>query len=228
MSKPIRPNLYNLFDPAQQAGYRPTYRARVANPNYVLEKSVTPANTLPGLLNPIEALEAWCREEGEAQTQWVRWHPEHMQTLRVGLQGAFQSIPNKLLRQACYAWQAASGGLIRFTVTSNVKHADIQLVWSDEPVFGRPYELGHNDRQIHPPCWIKQVKITLLRTTESEHARLYTTMLHELGHALGLEHSNGEKDVMHHQGWRNVMLSENDMRQLQDLYSKPVPTQFTV
>jgi predicted Zn-dependent protease len=54
--------------------------------------------------------------------------------------------------------------------------------------------------------------------------RLYTTALHEVGHALGLEHSTQAKDVMHHQGWRNKHLTPNDVSRLSTLYKRSSST----
>jgi predicted Zn-dependent protease len=92
---------------------------------------------------------------------------------------------------------------------------------------GREFELGHTERNV-TDVWIRQATITLLTEPEIDRhlpplrqkQRLYSTLLHELGHALGLEHTESKRDVMHHQGWRNLCLSLNDAHQIQALYAK--------
>jgi predicted Zn-dependent protease len=48
--------------------------------------------------------------------------------------------------------------------------------------------------------------------------RLRSTLLHELGHALGLEHSLCPEHVMYFRGWRNTYLSSGDALAIQKLY----------
>ena len=49
-------------------------------------------------------------------------------------------------------------------------------------------------------------------------ARLYTTILHEVGHALGLKHALKSKSVMHPKGWRNTELTPEDTGLFFQLY----------
>jgi predicted Zn-dependent protease len=85
--------------------------------------------------------------------------------------------------------------------------------------------VGHTDRVIQG-AWIQQCTITLMSQPRiDEHLnllqrqqRLATTILHELGHALGLEHSENKQDVMYFRGWRHSVLSENDIHRIRELY----------
>jgi hypothetical protein len=87
--------------------------------------------------------------------------------------------------------------------------------------------VGHTDRKIQDRL-ILQATITLLPepaidqrlSIEGRKQRMYSTLLHELGHALGMEHTESERDVMHHRGWRNTHLSDNDAYQLKTLYAR--------
>jgi hypothetical protein len=174
---------------------------------------------------PFEALDALarrCSEEESAQRDPVRWPLEKM-PLGVFIEpfpeADFDFLP--IMRQ----WEVASQGLIRFRPVLNAQDADIVFSWSGETVCGRDYEVGHANRTVQGRR-IKEVAITLIReplvdthlSPSRRKQRIVATILHETGHALGLEHSDRQEDVMHHRGWQRTALSGNDARRIQDLY----------
>lgn len=181
-------------------------------------------------MHALQALEAWQAEDAnQEKSQAPRWRPEQIKTLSLYINPETSEPIRLLMRRACREWEAASGGLLQWVPTMRPEQADIRIEWTETPTRGREFEVGHTQRHVQSPCWIVQATITLLReplidthlTPDQIQQRLYTTMLHELGHALGLEHSSHRKDVMYHQGWRNTMLSPNDSQRLQDLYAQP-------
>jgi predicted Zn-dependent protease with MMP-like domain len=182
-------------------------------------------------LSLLDAIRQW--EQGEKQEQSrVRWRPERM-PLSVGVEDPptnallEKKALHQQLRTALRQWELASQGAVTFVFTQKTgASSDIQLRWEQTTTFGRDYEVGHTERKVQG-IWIQQVSVTLITqpvidrylSPKKQRQRLYSTLLHELGHALGLEHSESERDVMHHRGWRNLYLSDNDVRQIQALYS---------
>lgn len=182
--------------------------------------------------NPLTALNAlneW--RAGESNTrQSVRWSLEQM-PLKIWIEPtADPALPGeKLLYAILRQWEIASEGLIRFRLMDRAiesrETADICFDWSRETVKGRDYEVGHANREVQGQR-IRRVEITLIQeplidgqlTPEKRRSRLLATVLHETGHALGLEHSENSQDVMYYRGWQRSNLSPNDAERLLALY----------
>jgi len=125
-------------------------------------------------------------------------------------------------------WETHTAGRVAFQQALSSESADITIDWTDMATMGRDYEVGHANRTVNDNGWITQVAITLLRnpvidqylTPAQQQLRLKATILHEIGHALGLEHATSDKDVMHYRGWQNSDLSSNNIQRLIQLYSQ--------
>jgi Matrixin len=143
-----------------------------------------------------------------------------------------QTLPwqAQLLKKALQAWQRASQGVIYFELkepfNASKPFAFIRIEESATPPEAFPTLLGQAANTIVEEGVIQQSCITLFlpnllspsfSTSQQQH-RFYSTLLHELGHALGLEHSPEPNDCMHPNGLRNTGLSPNDALRLQRLY----------
>jgi hypothetical protein len=151
-----------------------------------------------------------------------------------------------LLRKACMQWQHVLRFILSppspatdlFTYTCMCSLPDvatpgsgITLAWQDAPPDkDRPYEAGRAtlipERAEGGVIWLKQVRIDLQRTPRVYHTldaaaqeqQLFVTLLHELGHALGINHALHPASVMFHQNRFNSRFTREDEMLLQQIY----------
>jgi hypothetical protein len=196
------------------------------------------AGLLGNPLDALQALEQWRMQEEDTQRQPYRWDSYAM-PLRICLEAppgpllpGMPSVPE--LWMTLKQWEAASQGLIRLTLVDDTpwaaKAADIVITWSEEITPGRDFEVGHTQRTVQGKHITHAVITLIIQPAIDKHLspakqaqRLHATILHEVGHALGLEHATDKRDVMHHRGWQRTVLSAGDIRRIQQLYSPHKP-----
>jgi predicted Zn-dependent protease len=135
------------------------------------------------------------------------------------------------LNEAVTAWKAASKESLMFSVLSHpAPQADIVLQWREDPHPEKPYEAGRTlfecDGEQQGMNSLSHVTIELLRkpkinqhlAVHQQYIQYYATLLHELGHALGLEHASHPASVMYHRSLQNRQITPEDAAMLQRLY----------
>lgn len=138
-----------------------------------------------------------------------------------------EAIYNKLVYKALEAWENVSEGLVQFRMVNSLYDSQINIDWRrvDRKALGH-CTYNYNNQQV---LYGADVSIGLTDGTIHQQYdstdEVYHTILHEIGHALGLGHSPYQSDIMYtpHQ-YGVVSLSLNDAYSIQCLYCLPPAT----
>lgn len=121
-------------------------------------------------------------------------------------------------RRALDTWSDLPEAPFGFKFVSETEPADIEFRWIDH---FPSYQAGTTHRRLDANGLIERVTVVLAREhvdgTPMSDEFLHLVALHEIGHALGLPHSEDPGDVMH-PGNRNLQISPRDRQSLAALY----------
>lgn len=129
-----------------------------------------------------------------------------------------------MVMKAFSEWAAASGGKIKYKITNVLLESHINIEWRrvDRKSLGDCKFQGDGKGRLASA----EVSIGLtdgrIHKQYDNELEVYHTILHEVGHALGLGHSPYRDDIMYtpHQ-YGNASLSANDKYSIQWLYRLP-------
>ena len=154
----------------------------------------------------------------DIQGKW--FHPKF---IRVYIQP--DHYKGRLMTQAFREWSKLTKNKLIFQKVTSPKFADIEVEFvnkidttqssTDRAIGLTRTSTQSNRKLVHAKIWIAQKTHDDKVLSEDE---VYTTMLHEIGHAIGLNHSQDPESVMYY--GVNVIqeVSEEDLRLLKELY----------
>ncbi len=182
-------------------------------------------------VNDVNKLSQWEENEKNKQHECPKWIAERFPLkFYIDLDCQHEKFLSKFVKaieQSFLPWTKSGNNIIDFKRIYNKNNADILISWASSNVHGRIYESGHNNLKVIKGT-IEKAEITIviypeidkMATDPTRIERVRRTALHEIGHSLGLNHSNHPDDIMFHRGITNKELSSNDIRRLKELYNK--------
>ena len=130
----------------------------------------------------------------------------------------------KLVMDALNTWSAASGGKVSFRITNVLLESNINIDWKRVD----RQALGHCTFNWDPQGRLYGAEVSIGLTDGKIHKQydseieVYHTILHEIGHALGLGHSPYQGDIMYTPHQKGVLsVGPGDRLSINWLYTFP-------
>lgn len=141
-----------------------------------------------------------------------RWEKD---TLNVYI---IENAKEYIMKKAFTKWQSASRERIKFKYVQNEDNADIVVEYVENlpgMVVGLCTNNYSNEEIIYSKIYLARKNNVKAILTNDEYYRI---MLHEIGHALGLEHSQNNNSIMRENAMEITDISLSDRKTFQELY----------
>lgn len=131
---------------------------------------------------------------------------------------------NSLVRKALDEWQRATRGRVSFTVVTNLLDSNVNIDWKrvERKALGHCYFSYDNNNRLFGAEVAIGLTDGLIHADYADESEVYHTILHEIGHAIGLGHSPYKTDIMYTPHQRGVhSVSAGDVLTVNWLYKLP-------
>lgn len=130
----------------------------------------------------------------------------------------------EMVLRALGTWEKLSMGKISFEIVTNLTSSQINLDWKrvDRQALGYCHFSVDNNNRLYSAEVQIGISDGIIHQEYMAEEEVYHTILHEIGHSLGLGHSTNEEDIMYSPHKYGVVnLSKGDKLTLQWLYKFP-------
>jgi hypothetical protein len=160
----------------------------------------------------------------------IRW-PDNCMPLKVFI-GPFKWYKavheayqyQQMVLDAFNLWQKVSDGRVSFEFVTNINNSQINLSWKrvDRESLGKCYYNYDEYGRLYSAEVVIGLSDGLIHAKYEDKNEVYHTILHEVGHALGLDHSPYRMDIMYvpHQ-YGTISLTSRDIMTFNCLYNLP-------
>jgi hypothetical protein len=140
------------------------------------------------------------------------------------LSEADRYVYTNMLIDALNLWEQVSGGRISFTEAKSLNDSQMNIEWRrvDRKSLGNCTFSFDKQSRLYSAEVSIGISDGIIHKKYMDENEVFHTILHEIGHALGLGHSNNKGDIMYtpHQ-YGIVNLSQRDINSLKWLYDLP-------
>ncbi len=130
-----------------------------------------------------------------------------------------------LMKKAFGDWESASNKTVEFEFVDKPENAQIVVTFADKVSDVSEKAVGLTYPAVGQDGYFRSAKIVIAKysdtqTTKMTNHQLMKIMRHEIGHAIGLGHSNSPNSIMNETTNKCLDISKDDIKTLKEIYNQ--------